>query len=86
MRYRPALALAAAAALCGFTAAPAPYSKPAALLPSVPLIASKRRSRNRFGSNGSHTYPSNGARECERRMRQIARGSLRFENGLRSAR
>lgn len=33
---------------------------------------------------GSRLYQPNGARECARRARQIAAGSLRAENGLRS--
>lgn len=38
-----------------------------------------------FGGSSRNIYAPNGAKECEKRRRQIARGSLRSENGLDSA-
>ena len=50
-------------------------------LPRRPLQVGPGQRRLRRGRFGK-TYTPNGDRECARRARQIAKGSLRRENGL----
>ena len=49
----------------------------------VPAAAPKPAPQPRAYLGGSRRYKPNGARECARRARQVAAGSLRAENGLR---
>jgi hypothetical protein len=50
-------------------------------LPQPAVIPKPQAPRRYLG--GSRLYTPNGDRECGRRARQIAAGSLRAENGLR---